>query len=116
MTSRCKVFLVSVLLSFAGSTVLFAKDVIVKGTVVDETGMPLIGAGVLSQDGKRGTVTDIDGKYIIKLDDTDKIIKYSFLGYATLEVVVNDRSEINLTLQPDKSTTIIMVKKPSMMV
>lgn len=106
MTSRGKVFLVSVLLLFTGSTVLFAKDVIVKGTVVDETGMPLIGAGVLSQDGKKGTVTDIDGKYIIKLDDTDKIIKYSFLGYATLEVVVNDRSEINVTLQPDKSTTL----------
>lgn len=106
MTHKIKLLLVSVILMLIHSSAVLAKDIVVKGTVIDETGLPLIGAGVLSQDGKRGTVTDLDGKYSITLTEDDKIIKFSFIGYVTTEIVVDGRTEINVTMQPDKSTTL----------
>ena len=44
---------------------------LVTGKVTDETGEPLIGAGVTSKDGSKGTVTDLDGRYSISLSDND---------------------------------------------
>ena len=38
---------------------------VVTGTVIDENGIPLIGAGIVSEDGKRGAVTDLDGRYAV---------------------------------------------------
>ena len=55
------------------------------GKVVDENGEPLIGAGVMLPDGKRGAVTDLDGKYTLDLKAGDAIISVSFMGYETQE-------------------------------
>ena len=73
------------------------------GKVVDENGDPLIGAGVLLQDGKRGTVTDIDGKYTLELKAEDAIISVSFMGYATQEIVIGDRKVIDVNMALDMS-------------
>ena len=78
-------------------------NITVTGKVVDENGEALAGAGVLSRDGKRGAVTDIDGKYSITLLPEDKIIEVSFLGYEKQEIVIGGRTVINVTLQPDRN-------------
>lgn len=85
---------------------LSAQNITVSGTVLDENGLPLIGAGVLCQDGGHGTVTDIDGKYSIQITQEDKILRYSYIGYAMQEIVVGGRTQINVTLQPDTSTSL----------
>ena len=82
MKKRFKLFLVSLLtaafvLSVQAQT---AGDRVITGKVVDETGEPLIGAGVVSADGKRGAVTDLDGKYSVTLKRSDKTLSVSFIG------------------------------------
>ena len=79
---------------------------VITGKVVDETGEPLIGAGVVTADGKRGAVTDLDGKYTVTLDKSDKTLKYSFIGYATQEIEVAGRKTIDVILLPDASNTL----------
>lgn len=97
--------LVLVMLVFSSPS-LRAQGHVVSGTVLDENGLPLIGAGVLTQDGKRGVITDLDGKYTISILESDKVLSYSYLGYATSQVVVDGRKQIDVTLNPDTSNSL----------
>ena len=88
----------------------FAQSVgggrIITGKVVDEIGEPLIGAGVVTADGKRGAVTDLDGKYTVTVLGSDKILKYSFIGYATQDIVIVGKDKVDVILIPDATNTL----------
>lgn len=81
----------------------FAQSRKVSGTVTDNNGEPVIGAGVMlkSKTGV-GTITDIDGKYTIEVTDAD-IIEVSCLGFKTLAEKVGKRSVIDLVLEMDSN-------------
>ena len=55
-----------------------------RGTVVDESGVPIIGANVLVKGTTQGVVTDIDGKFAIEVSP-NSILQVSYIGYASLE-------------------------------
>lgn len=106
MTFNIKSFPLAAVLLLTGSVLAFADDIIVTGRVTDEAGLPLIGAGIVSLDGKRGGVTDIDGNYRISISAQDRIIRFSYIGYATQEMDVGGRTNIDVVLLPDKSTSL----------
>ena len=88
---------------FAGLLValgLNAQDITVKGTVKDNTGEPVIGAGVVVTGTTRGTSTDIDGNYTITCAPA-AILEFSFIGMETQQVAVGGRRTIDVVLQPD---------------
>lgn len=76
----------------------------VRGTVLDDTGEPLIGATVmLKGNAKVATATDLDGNYTIQVPDSKKaVLVFSYIGMTAQEVEVKGRKEINVTL--DNST------------
>lgn len=77
-----------------------AKAQTVSGTVSDANG-PLPGASVLVKGTTNGTQTDFDGNYTLDgIDDTATLV-FSYIGYRTVEMPVNGRSTINVTLQED---------------
>ena len=78
----------------------------VSGKVVDEAGLPMIGAGVLIQGSNRGVVTDMDGKYSITLQNGENVLVFSYLGYAEKSVLVDGRSIVDVSLAPDASTSL----------
>ncbi len=77
-----------------------AQQVTVKGTVTDQNGDPLMGAGVLIKSSTTGVVTDFDGNYQISVN-SDAVLVFSSLGYKDQEVPVNGRAVINVTLDVD---------------
>lgn len=91
------------LLLFFYPVAAFSQNRTINGKVVDENGEPLIGAGIVSQSGKRGTVSDIDGKYVLSLDVSETIISVSYIGYATQNIVIGERQVIDIQLSPDTS-------------
>lgn len=78
----------------------------ITGIVTDENNDPLPGAGVTTPDGKRGTVTDINGKYSIDLQEGDAVLSFSFLSYATQDIVIGKRNKIDVQLLPDKNNVL----------
>lgn len=72
----------------------------VTGTVTDNTG-PLPGANVVVQGTTNGTITDLDGNYAINNVAPDAILVFSYLGYLTQEVAVNNRSVVDVNLVQD---------------
>ena len=59
-----RVGILSVLISFC-MTAAFAQQSTVKGKVLDETGQPIIGANVSILNTSNGTITDIDGAFLL---------------------------------------------------
>lgn len=77
------------------------KNTLVKGTVKDVSGEPLIGVSV-SVKGKSGigTITDINGNFSIQCDANDALV-FSYIGYATLEFPVNGNSSLSISMKED---------------
>ncbi len=82
------------------TTVVFAQQKPIKGTVVDATGEPLIGVNVSVKGTTIGIITDIDGKYTLEVP-TNATLVFSYIGYRTQELSVGNQSTINITMQED---------------
>lgn len=55
------------------------------GTVIDETGLPVIGASVMVKGTTNGTITDVDGKFELTVGNND-VLSVSYIGYETQEI------------------------------
>lgn len=75
----------------------------VTGQITDSNGNALIGANVQEKGTFNGTITDIDGNYTITVDDNATIV-YSYLGFASQEVIVAGRSSIDIEMVEDAAT------------
>ena len=76
---------------------------LVKGTVKDVAGDPIIGASVKVQGSKSGVITDFDGKFSVPAKD-DATLVISYIGYTTEVVKVAGRNNISVTLKEDAQT------------
>ncbi len=74
-----------------------AQKITVTGTVIDPEGEPLIGASVLVQGETMGTATDLDGRYSLSVP-ADGTLVFSYVGYETQEIAVNNRTVIDVTM------------------
>ena len=75
----------------------------ITGTVVDATGVPIIGANVMVKGTTNGTVTDMDGRFLLETSD-DAILEVSYIGYASYETPVSNRTSFNVVLKEDLKT------------
>ena len=75
----------------------------VKGIVTDETGEPLIGAGVMVEGTTTGTITGIDGDYVLTLPENAVNLVFSFIGLADQVVPIAGQTEINVVLKADQT-------------
>ncbi len=85
---------------------LWAQQTItVSGSVTDSQGIPLIGVNIIIKDMPgMGTVTDVDGKYTIKVEPYQKLI-FSYVGYESMEVLVKeDQSVIDIRMKESEDS------------
>ena len=61
-------------------------QVLVRGTVVDQTGESVPGASIQIKGGTQGTITDLDGKFSLNTPNKKSILIVSFIGYVTQEL------------------------------
>ncbi|RLD77157.1 MAG: SusC/RagA family TonB-linked outer membrane protein, partial [Bacteroidetes bacterium] len=72
----------------------------VSGNVTGDGG-PLPGVNVLVKGTSNGAATDFDGNYIIDNVGDDAILEFSFVGFVSQDISVNEQSVINVELQTD---------------
>lgn len=82
----------------------FAQGIDVRGKVTDSVGEPLPGAAVMIKGTTIGTVTDIDGNYLIRNIDPKDELEFSSISFRTKYVLVNGKTQINITLEEDSTT------------
>lgn len=77
------------------------QDNSVTGIITDENGISLPGVTVLVKGTTNGTITDVDGNYTLSNIPAEATLVYSFVGMTSQEVVVDNKSSINVTLTVD---------------
>ncbi len=88
------------LLTLFSFTSAFAQ-VLVRGTVIDETGETVIGASVMIKGTTQGTITDMDGKFSLNVPDKKAVLVISFIGYQNQEVKVDPSKPMSILLKSD---------------
>jgi len=84
--------------AFASARLAFGQEITITGKVTDAAdGSSIPGVTILVKTTTTGTVTDIDGKFSIKVH-TGAVLEFSFLGYLSQEITVTDNSPINVSL------------------
>ena len=86
-------------------TVKAIQQTIISGIVVDESGEPLPMVSVYEKKTKNGTSTDFNGNYSLNLGSSskDKILVFSYIGFENQEVVVGDKTILNIKMRPSLS-------------
>jgi hypothetical protein len=75
--------------------------ILINGTVIDaSTNSPMPGVSILVKGTSTGTITDVDGKYSISVLQGQSLI-FSFIGYLSKEITVENQTEINISLALD---------------
>lgn len=105
----CSVILFILLLGISphfGGTIQAQKPVEVtqqkksiKGTILDETNLPMIGVSILEKGTTNGTISDINGNFELKVLNPKSVILISYIGYESLEVNA-ENNELNLSMTP----------------
>ena len=92
-------------LVLAGLTVAWTLSAqkTITGVVTDESGEPLIGAGVVVEGTTVGTITGIDGDYTLAVPADAVNLVFSFIGLSDQTVAIGDQTVINVVLKEDST-------------
>ena len=100
MNKKGVTFFVSLLFMFCTS-VVFAQQTTVTGTVLDEFGETVIGVNILEKGTFNGAITDVNGNFSITVSNAQtSVIQFSFVGYSSKEEIVGGRTTIEVKLTP----------------
>lgn len=72
----------------------------ISGTILDEAGLPVIGANVIIKGTTQGTITDIKGWFSIEAGTKD-VLLITYIGYLPREIAVGSQKQVQIVLQED---------------
>ena len=93
-----------VVLAMLVSSFAFAQERLVSGKVADESGSAMPGVNVILKGTSTGTATDTDGNFSISVPNDQAVLIFTFVGYASSEVTVGGKSNIDVQMAPDVTT------------
>ena len=73
----------------------------IKGKIVDINSEPIIGASVVEKGTTNGTITDIDGNFILSLSNEKVFLNISYIGYMSQSIRVDGNKPLNIILKED---------------
>lgn len=76
------------------------QDRILRGTIIDTDGTPIIGANVVIKGSSNGTISDFDGHFSLEVKEGDVLV-VSYIGYTDYEVRVGNQNNLSITLKED---------------
>ncbi len=85
-----------------------ADNVTIKGQVVDESGVPVAGVGVVVAGTTIGTTADLDGYFTLDVP-ADATVQFISVGFETLEVLVNGRADLGTIVMKVENTLLDQV-------
>ena len=83
------------------SFLITAQSITVKGIVKEIDGKPMIGVEVIEKNTDNGTVTDLEGRYSLKVKSSSSTLVFNYLGYKVIEITVGTQSMIDVTMEEE---------------
>jgi TonB-dependent starch-binding outer membrane protein SusC len=78
------------------------QPVVITGKVLDENGNPLTGVTIAVKGTTKGVVTNLKGEFNIEVAPEDKVLIFSYVGYLTQEIDIENKTVIDISLEEDK--------------
>lgn len=94
-------FLLYVVFLLLTCSVSFAQVTVTGKITSSENSEPIPGVNVIIKGTGSGTITDVEGNYSIDVPSSESTLIFSYVGFVSEEVLVNDKSVINISLSPD---------------
>ena len=94
--------------SFGGYAALAQDNVTVSGTVVDENGEPILGAGVVVKGTTNGTTADLDGRFSLTVP-AGSVLQFISVGFETVEKTVSVGGDLGSVTMPTEHTVLDQV-------
>uniref|UniRef100_UPI004029FC72 SusC/RagA family TonB-linked outer membrane protein n=1 Tax=Segatella hominis TaxID=2518605 RepID=UPI004029FC72 len=108
--SKSKRSILLVALFLMGCLQLLAQSRMIQGEVTDaQNGEPLIGATVMVEGEKSGTVTDFDGNFKLQVTSSAKKVKISYIGYVDKIAEISDRMKVKLESDSQILTDVVVI-------
>lgn len=107
MRPICRLLLLMCLFTAGSQYSLFSQvtpstaELRITGKVTDESAVPLSGVSVTLRGTSRGTTTDEGGNFTITVPGANSVLVFSYQGYLSQDVPVNNRTTINIQMAPD---------------
>lgn len=73
----------------------------ITGTVIDPDGQPLVGATIVIKGTTTGTITDVNGNFMITVGEEVQTLVFSYVGMKTMEVDISDKELVNITMEAE---------------
>ncbi|MDD4114455.1 MAG: TonB-dependent receptor [Massilibacteroides sp.] len=73
----------------------------ITGTVLDTANEPIIGANVIVNGTNQGTITDIDGKFILADIPENTVLIISYIGYIEQKLTLSGKTQLSIVLKED---------------
>jgi TonB-linked SusC/RagA family outer membrane protein len=81
------------------SNIIYAQSILVTGKVVDKQGQPLPGVTIQIEGTSSGTSTTFEGNYALKANDKNDVLKFSYIGFESQNIIISDQSIVNIIMQ-----------------
>ena len=89
--------LILIVVLFANVTLVMSQQ-LVTGTIVDKSGETMIGVSVLVKGTTVGTISDVNGKFSIKVSNTANVLQFSYVGYINQSVTVGNQKTLKVVM------------------
>jgi TonB-linked SusC/RagA family outer membrane protein len=103
-TRRLTRLALALLFCFLQIAAAYSQGKNVSGAVTSANGDALPGLSVMVKGTTTGAVTDLDGKYSVTVPNEEAILVFSYVGYATQEIIVGAQTSINVTMQEEATS------------
>ena len=81
----------------------------ITGTVVDQNNVPVPGVNVIVEGTSTGAVTDLDGNYALMVPEGGTSLTFSYIGYQSQTVAIQDQSVIDIVLETESLEEVVVV-------
>ena len=75
----------------------------IQGTILDSTGVPVIGANIIVKGTTRGTITDLDGNFTLEVSKGETLL-ISYIGFLDYTVQIANQNNLKITLKEDSKS------------
>jgi TonB-dependent starch-binding outer membrane protein SusC len=97
-----KLFTLTLVFCLGLNSISLAQTQEVSGVVISgEDNLPLPGVSILVKGTMTGTVTDIDGKFVLNVNGPADVLVFSFIGFTPMEVTIGSKTTFDINLLPD---------------
>ena len=86
------------------------SQVNISGTILDNfTKEPLVGAYIVPINGQGGAISDLEGNFTLKLNESVKQFKVSFVGYTSQTIDINNQTKFQILLASEDKLDEVLV-------